>query len=222
VAWNYYSDQDDKLSVQREIERRRKRGEKFEKLEAPSGSTKLVKTFWAKSWCQHLEEHSDYEHRLPRGRSYLRQGNVYNLEIGPGRVTSIVAGSSLYEVEVKIKPLPSEAWAQLKTGCAGQVASLLDLLSGRLGEGVLRAISDPDRGLFPKPREIRFSCTCPDHADMWAWVCNWTRSPTCSSSCGAWIPANCSLVQPKILSRKRPVQTLPCKAKTSARSSASN
>ena len=166
MAWNYYHDQDEKRSVQRDLERRRARGEKFEQLAAPAGSAKLVKTFWAKAWCQHLEEHSDYEHRLPRGRSYLRQGNVYNLAIEPGRVTSIVAGSSLYEVEITIKPLAPAAWAELKLECAGQVASLLDLLSGRLGDGVMRAISDPERGLFPKPREIRFSCTCPDHADM--------------------------------------------------------
>ncbi len=166
MAWNYYHDQDEKRSVQRDLERRRARGEKFVQLAAPAGSSKLVKTFWAKAWCHHLEEHSDYEHRLPRGRSYLRQGNVYNLAIEPGRVTSIVAGSSLYEVEVVIKPLAPAAWAELKAECAGQVASLLDLLSGRLGDGVMRAISDPDRGLFPKPREIRFSCTCPDHADM--------------------------------------------------------
>lgn len=166
MAWNYYHDQDEKESVRRQIEKRRSRGETFEQLTVPSGSSKLVKTFWATSWCRHLEEHSDYEHRLPRGRSYLRQGNVYNLAIEPGRVTASVAGSSLYEVTVTIKPLEPEAWAQLKADCAGQVASLLDLLSGRLGEGVLRAIADPQRGLFPKPRQIHFSCTCPDHADM--------------------------------------------------------
>jgi uncharacterized Zn finger protein len=31
---------------------------------------------------------------------------------------------------------------------------------------VLRTISDPEHGLFPKPNEIRLSCTCPDWADM--------------------------------------------------------
>jgi uncharacterized Zn finger protein len=166
MAWNYYHDQDEKARVQRDIERRRKRGEFFEALAAPAGNSKLVKAFWALSWCKHLESHSDYEHRLPRGRSYLRQGNVYNLAIEPGKVTAIVAGSELYEVCVTFEPLTAEAWNALKADCAGKVASLLDLLSGRLGDGVLRAISDPDRGLFPKPREIRLSCTCPDHADM--------------------------------------------------------
>ena len=50
--------------------------------------------------------HQDYENRLPRGRSYLRQGNVYNLDDRAGRVTAIVAGSELYEVTVRINRLP--------------------------------------------------------------------------------------------------------------------
>jgi uncharacterized Zn finger protein len=166
MAWDYYDAEEQKDRVRMQIFKRTKAGERFECLSAPQGSKKLVQTFWGASWCKHLESHSDYEHRLPRGRSYLRQGNVYNLAIEAGRVTATVAGSRLYEVSVKIQPLAKAAWADLKAKCAGQVPSLLDLLSGRLGDGVLRAITDPEEGLFPKPREIRFSCTCPDHADM--------------------------------------------------------
>jgi uncharacterized Zn finger protein len=126
----------------------------------------LATTFWGKAWCDHLEKHKDYEHRLPRGRSYLRQGNVYNLAIEPGAVTATVAGSELYEVRVTIKPLAAATWKRLKADCAGQVTSLLDLLGGRLGEGVLRTIADPEHGLFPEPRDIRLVCSCPDAANM--------------------------------------------------------
>lgn len=167
MSWYYYEDTRAlKEKVHRDIERRRKRGETFEVLDAPQGNRKLVTTFWGKAWCQHLEAYKDYEYRLPRGRSYLRQGNVYNLEIEPGIITATVAGSSLYDVSVKIAPLAPAAWKGIKQDCAGQVASLLDLLGGRLGDGVLRAITDPERGLFPKPREIKFSCSCPDWADL--------------------------------------------------------
>jgi uncharacterized Zn finger protein len=166
MAWDYYDAEEQKDRVRMQIFKRTKAGERFECLSAPQGSKKLVRTFWGASWCKHLETHSDYEHRLPRGRSYLRQGNVYNLTIDAGRVSAIVAGSQLYKVSVTIQPLAKPAWGELKAKCAGQVASLLDLLSGRLGDGVLRAITDPEEGLFPKSREIRFSCTCPDHADM--------------------------------------------------------
>jgi uncharacterized Zn finger protein len=167
MPWYSYDDgRETKASVQREIERRRKRGEEFNQLTLPAKGLKIATTFWGKAWCNQLETYRDYESRLPRGRSYLRQGNVYNLEIEPGLVTAIVAGSSLYEVHVRIESLLKPDWERFKEGCAGQVLSLLDLLAGKLGDGVLRAITDLDRGLFPKSREIRFSCTCPDHADM--------------------------------------------------------
>ena len=167
MSWHYYDDgREQKSELRSKIERRKKRGEKFEALTVPQGSRKLASTFWGRAWCDHLESHSDYEYRLPRGRSYLRQGNVYNLSIGPGAISASVAGSSLYEVSVTIQPLAKAAWKTIKKDCAGGVASLLDLLAGKLGDGVLRAVTDVQRGLFPKPREIRLSCTCPDHADL--------------------------------------------------------
>jgi uncharacterized Zn finger protein len=49
---------------------------------------------------------------------------------------------------------------------AGQVGSMLDLLAGKLGDGLMSILTDPKDGLFPKPKEIRFDCSCPDHADM--------------------------------------------------------
>ena len=167
MSWYYYEDaREQKAALLRKLESRKKKGEKFEAISVPSGTRKLATTFWGKAWCDHLESHSDYEHRLPRGRSYLRQGNVYNLSIEPGVVTASVAGSSLYEISVKIQPLAKGAWKSIKDDCAGKVASLLDLLGGKFGDGVLRAVTDAERGLFPKPKEIRLSCTCPDHADM--------------------------------------------------------
>ena len=167
MSWFYYEDRTaQRAAVLIEINRRKKRGEKMEPLDAPKGPRKLAHTFWGKAWCQHLESHSDYEYRLPRGRSYLRQGNVYNLAITPGQVTATVAGSSLYDVAVTITPLAKVAWKKIRDDCAGQVGSLLDLLGGTLGDGVMRAITDRERGLFPKPSEIKLSCTCPDWADM--------------------------------------------------------
>jgi uncharacterized Zn finger protein len=160
------SSEERKASVQRDLERRRKRGEEFVPLVVPQGSRKLVSTFWGKAWCQHLEKFQDYEYRLPRGRSYLRQGLVYNLSVDAGLITAQVSGSSMYEVSVRVAPLQAEAWTDMKAACAGQVGSLLDLLSGNLGTGVMAVICDRDKGIFPTPREIKMSCTCPDWADM--------------------------------------------------------
>lgn len=167
MSWYYYDDaQELKASIQREIEKRKKRGETFEPVAVEPGKRKIAHSFWGKAWCDNLESYRDYENRIPRGRSYLRQGNVYNLDIAPGLITSLVTGSYIYEVSIRITPLAPAAWKQIKKNCEGQVGGLLDLLSGKLGDGVLRTITDPEHGLFPKPKEIRFSCSCPDVASM--------------------------------------------------------
>ena len=167
MSWYQYEDDGArKRQLMAQIEKRRKSGEAFEALAAPPGSKKLVSTFWGKAWCRHLEAYSDYAYRLPRGRSYLRQGHVYNLAIEPGRVEATVSGSSLYEVQITIQPLAGSDWKRIQTECAGRVGSLLDLLGGHLGQGVMEVICDQDKGIFPAPKEIRMSCSCPDWADM--------------------------------------------------------
>ena len=45
----------------------------------------IAKSFWGKAWCQNLERYSDYSNRLPRGRTYLRNGSVIDLKNRSGR-----------------------------------------------------------------------------------------------------------------------------------------
>ncbi|HYF35778.1 MAG TPA: SWIM zinc finger family protein [Prosthecobacter sp.] len=164
--WSHEDARESKARLQREIAKRQKKGEPFEVLAAPAGQKKLTTTFWGQAWCKHLETYQQYESRLPRGRSYLRQGNVYNLKIEPGRLTAVVAGSELYETKIRIQPLSENDWQRIVASCAGQVGSMLDLLGGKLGDGMMRILTDKEEGLFPKPRDIRFDCSCPDYADM--------------------------------------------------------
>ncbi|HBL18611.1 MAG: hypothetical protein A2X36_14960 [Elusimicrobia bacterium GWA2_69_24] len=126
----------------------------------------IARTFWGKAWCEHLEKFSDYENRLPRGRTYVRNGAVCHLEIRKGEVWAKVMGSHLYEVQVKVKTLPEDRWKTVKERCGGKVASLLDLLRGRLSERVMEVVTDRDSGLFPRPKEISLACSCPDWAEM--------------------------------------------------------
>ena len=156
---------DRKEAISREIRRREDRGETFTPVTAPKGK-KLAAKFWGQSWQRHLESYADYESRLPRGRSYLRNGQVYNLEIVTGQVNAIVAGEYLYEVKVVVAPLDAELWSEIKAACAGQISSMMDLLAGSLGDGAMKAILDRENGLFPEPRQIRVQCTCPDWADL--------------------------------------------------------
>jgi uncharacterized Zn finger protein len=126
----------------------------------------IARSFWAKAWCKNLESYSDYANRLPRGRSYLRSGSVVDLQIAPGVINAAVSGSALYKVTITIKAVKQAAWKALKTNCAGQVGSLMDLLQGKLSAQVMEIITRRETGLFPEPAEIGLDCSCPDWAGM--------------------------------------------------------
>jgi uncharacterized Zn finger protein len=126
----------------------------------------IATSFWGKKWCDNLEAYSDYENRLPRGRTYVRNGSVVDLQIGSESITALVAGSRVYEVSVTVRPLEPALWKTIRERCAGQVASLVELLQGRLSAGVMEVVAQAGSGLFPAPRQIKFRCSCPDGAGM--------------------------------------------------------
>jgi uncharacterized Zn finger protein/DNA-binding XRE family transcriptional regulator len=128
---------------------------------------KIARTFWGEAWCDHLESFSDYQNRLPRGRTYVRNGSVCHLDIVKGEVNAMVSGSELYMVKVAIKTLPGKKWKDVKNRCAGQIGSLLELLQGRLSKNVMSVVTNRNKGLFPLPGEISLQCSCPD----WAVMC---------------------------------------------------
>lgn len=127
---------------------------------------KIATSFWGRSWCRHLESFSDYENRLPRGRTYVRNESILHLGIEPGKVTAMVQGSELYELTIDIDPLPAEQWASVKKACQGKIATLIELLQGKISDEIMTVVTSPQHGLFPKPKQIHFNCNCPDWADM--------------------------------------------------------
>jgi len=131
-----------------------------------SSSGAIAKTFWGKAWCNNLEQYSDYANRLPRGRTYVRNGSVIDLKITAGEVRAQVMGSSLYTVDVTVTAVPEKQWQTIGAGCAGSIDSLVELLQGKLSKGVMEHICKPGTGLFPAPKEIKFNCSCPDWASM--------------------------------------------------------
>ena len=126
----------------------------------------IAQTFWGKAWCDHLESFSDYENRLPRGRTYVRNGSVIHLSIAEGKIEALVQGSSLYTVKIDIKCVDQKKWKTLLESCSGEIDSVVELLQGRLSSSVMKTITDRQNGLFPQPKEISLSCSCPDWADM--------------------------------------------------------
>jgi uncharacterized Zn finger protein len=129
-------------------------------------SRKLTATFWGDAWCKNLESYSDFSNRLPRGRTYLRNGSVIHLQIEAGRVRSFVSGSDLYELDIEIETLAKKRWTAVKGRCAGQIGSLVELLRGSVSTRVMEIVTSKGEGLFPSPREISMSCSCPDWATM--------------------------------------------------------
>jgi len=140
----------------RELEKLQAKGHVIEPLGALTHRSKIATSFWGASWCQHLEAFSDYENRLPRGRTYVRHGTI----------TALVQGSDLYRQTIQVSPLPPKNWKSLQSRCGGRIGSLIELLQGRISGEIMGIVTDPSDGLFPKPREITFSCSCPDWASM--------------------------------------------------------
>ena len=128
---------------------------------------KIATTFWGKAWCANLERYSDFENRLPRGRTYVRNGSVIDLQVAAGTVTALVSGSDVYDVRVDVAVVPKARWRAICRDCTGAIDSVIELLQGRLSTSVMARICEPKAGLFPAPTEISFRCSCPD----WAWMC---------------------------------------------------
>ncbi len=154
-----------RVNALREMGKLRKKGEDIRPIQI-EGRT-IARSFWGKGWCDHLESFSDYENRLPRGRTYVRNGSVCHLHIQPGRIEAIVSGSELYSISIRIKKLKPATWKSVKRRCSGRIGSMLELLQGRLSDQVMTVVTDRKQGLFPQPREIELKCDCPD----WAVMC---------------------------------------------------
>jgi uncharacterized Zn finger protein len=160
----YVSVAERRMKALREMEKRRKKGHAVSPVIVEGRA--IVKTFWGKAWCENLERYSDFANRLPRGRTYVRNGSVIDLQIGAGAIKALVSGSEIYEVEIKVAPVTKARWKSICTDCAGAIDSLVELLQGRFSKGVMERICRQQTGLFPSPREIELSCSCPDWAGM--------------------------------------------------------
>jgi uncharacterized Zn finger protein len=126
----------------------------------------IARTFWGKAWCDAVEGYSDFASRLPRGRTYARNGSVIDLRIEKGRVAALVSGTSIYDVEIRISPASGKKMRTLAEECAGRIDSVVELLSGKLSSAVMQLLCRRDAGLFPSPAEMDLSCSCPDGARL--------------------------------------------------------
>ena len=128
--------------------------------------TKIATTFWGKAWCENLEKYSDFSNRLPRGRTYARNGSVIHLDITKGKIEAMVSGSSLYRIKIEIATLKAKQWKTICKDCAGGIHSLIDLMQGKLSPNIMPKLTEKESGMFPTPKEIQLKCSCPDWSDF--------------------------------------------------------
>ncbi len=154
-----------RTKIEKKIKNLKKKGDELHPVTITTRS--ITQTFWGKSWCKNLEGYSDFDSRLPRGRSYVRNGAVIDLKVyDHGEIKALVQGSRLYKVSISIKPCDDGKWQKLVAACGQKIDSLIELLQGVFSKAVMEIITDKESGLFPKPAEITFLCSCPDWASM--------------------------------------------------------
>jgi len=153
-----------RAAATREADKLTKKGQKLRAIHISSRA--IAHSFWGVAWCKNLEIYADWANRMPRGRTYARNGSIVDLQIGTGVITSLVSGSSLYKITISIDKLDKNKWKAIRTDCAQQVRSLLDLMRGKLPDAVLKRLTDPKAGMFPSPKELKLRCSCPDYAIM--------------------------------------------------------
>ena len=144
----------------------RENGRKPEPIAVTTRRGPIATTFWGRAWCDNLERYAVFANRLPRGRTYVRNGSVVDLAVGKGKINAWVAGSELYEVTVRMAPMAKARWRRVVARCTGKIGSLVGLLRGELSADVMTVLADAREGLFPAPREMTLDCSCPDWAGM--------------------------------------------------------
>lgn len=143
----------------------RERGEPLDPVRI--AGRRIATTAWGCAWCDHIEAFSDYANRLPRGRTYVRNGSVLHLEIRRGEIRSQVMGTDLYKQRIEIAPCRPEVWKRVRRRCAGSIGSLIELLEGRIASEVMASMTTERDGLLPDLKHVRMACSCPD----WAALC---------------------------------------------------
>ncbi len=162
----YVSVGDRKAKAERKLAQLRKKNPNIQPITIKGRS--LATTWWGKAWNKNLEDYADYSNRIGRGRSYVRNSAVLDLQIKSGVIISLVLGSSSspYNVKISIDPLSQSLWTNIKKACQGKLDSLQELLDGKFPKTLEEVFTQKKTGLFPSTSEISFNCSCPDGASM--------------------------------------------------------
>jgi uncharacterized Zn finger protein len=169
MSWGYY----EYVPVAQKREKAARALAKYKKKNADISpiiveGNKIAKTWWGMSWNKNLESYADYSNRIGRGRSYVRNGMVLDLQIDVGKVFALVMGSGAtpYQVTIQIDCLPSPKWNNIVKKCSHSIGTIEELIAGKFPQELADFFLQQGEGLFPTPKEIHLDCSCPDWATM--------------------------------------------------------
>ena len=144
-----------------------KRHKEYSPVIIEKGARTICKSWWGKAWCQNLERYADWENRIARGKDYVKHNTVVDLQINGGKISAKVQGAawSPYEINIVIDPISEKQCQEISKETAGEIKDIESLIAGKFPKN-LKDLFFKEGGLFPSPKEIHFSCSCPDYAKM--------------------------------------------------------
>ena len=135
-------------------------------IRSQSGKVGQAASWWGRRWLEALSE-LGWDNRLSRGRSYARNGQVTNLEIGSGGITAKVQGSrpTPYKCLIALRRLSEKQWEHALQAVADSPLIQGQLLAGELPPQIEQIFLAEESPLFPtQTRDLQMDCSCPDYA----------------------------------------------------------
>ncbi len=127
------------------------------------------KTWWGEHWLRSLA-HVDYDNRLPRGKSYARNGYVKDIRFTENMIVAKVKGSRPrpYNVTIIIPPFFEDQINALMNDIIRQPALISKLLNRELDPSIQGIAEQNGLKVFPQQwTDFKMQCSCPD----WAVPC---------------------------------------------------
>jgi uncharacterized Zn finger protein len=123
-------------------------------------------TWWGKQWLNAFSN-IDFSNRLPRGRSYARNGSVLKFSFTNNAIAASVQGTRPipYRVKIASSQFSGAERTHVLNTILENPAFLSKLLSRELPPDLKDALERKGVNVFPRNwRDIDATCTCPDYA----------------------------------------------------------
>jgi len=124
-------------------------------------------TWWGEKWLEALTS-TDYSNRLPRGKSYARNGYVKSVSIDKDIVNAQVRGSrrTPYKVELGLAPFSKKEQETILDIITKNPLYLSALLTKKLPPELYDEFTKHHIKIFPKNwNDVTAGCSCPDWAE---------------------------------------------------------